>query len=99
MKPLGFSSNRSSPRAISEPTMKPLYQYADQYPASTNLFESIGPRSKNAISVGCDGSVQSNTEMPPWYHACTITSRPGIGISEPLCATQFSNCVCGADIL
>ena len=52
--------------------------------------ESTGPRSKKAISFGCAASVQSKTEMPPWYHACTITSRPGIGISEPLCATQFS---------
>jgi hypothetical protein len=29
-------------------------------------------------------------EMPPWYQACTSMSRPGTGISEPLCATQFS---------
>ena len=59
----------------------------------------IGPRSKKAISTGLAGSVKSNTEIPPWYHACTITSRPGIGISEPLCATQFSVAVCGAGSL
>ena len=35
-------------------------------------------------------SVKSNTETPPWYHACTMMSRPGTGISDPLCATQFS---------
>src|SRR5262245_26784567 len=43
--------------------------------------ESTGPRSKNAISVGCLGSVQSNTESPPWYQAWIITSRPGIGLA------------------
>jgi hypothetical protein len=61
--------------------------------------ESTGPRSWKAISIGCRGSVQSKTEMPPWYHDCTITSRPGIGISEPLWATQFSCGVCGAGSL
>src|SRR5438445_8073014 len=71
--------------------MWPLYQYADPDPAPTGLVPSIGPRSKNAISVGCAASVQSNTEMPPWYHACTMMSRPGIGMSEPLWATQFSD--------
>ena len=45
--------------------MRPLYQYADHEPASTNFVESIGPRSKYAISFGCAASVQSNTEMPP----------------------------------
>src|SRR5215475_1860993 len=87
---LGCSSKMSSPRAISELTISPLYQYTDHEPPIDMCVESTGPRSKNAISFGCDASVQSNTEMPPWYHACTITSRPGIGINEPLCATQFS---------
>ena len=59
----------------------------------------MGPRSKNAISTGFDESVKSKTEMPPWYHACTMTSRPGTGTSEPLCATQFSRSVCGAGSL
>ena len=44
----------------------------------------MGPRSKYAISFGCFGSVQSNTEMPPWYHDCTMISRPGTGISVRL---------------
>ncbi len=52
---------------------------------------STGPRSWYAISIGRFASVQSKIETPPWYQDCTITSRPGIGISEPLCATQFSN--------
>ena len=34
--------------------------------------------------------MKSNTEMPPWYQACTMMSLPRTGISEPLCATQFS---------
>ena len=89
----------SSPRAISELTITPLYQYADQLPPMAMCVESAGPRSKNAISNGLPASVQSNTEMPPWYQACTITSRPGIGIMEPLCATQFSSDVCGAGSL
>ena len=68
----------SSPRAISEldhhavvPVDRPR---AARRPSWS---ESTGPRSKKAISFGCAASVQSNTEMPPWYHACTITSRPG----------------------
>ena len=44
--------------------------------------------------MGPAGSVQSNTETPPWYQACAITSRPGMGMSEPLWATQFSSAVC-----
>src|SRR6476646_11673495 len=99
MNALGVSSRMSSPREISEVTMTPLYQYDDHSPPSPILVESTGPRSKKAISLGCAASVQSNTEMPPWYHACTITSRSGIGISEPLCATQFSSWVCGAGLL
>src|ERR671929_2211631 len=99
MKELGVSSKMSSPRAISELTIAPLYQYTDHDPPIVNRVESIGPRSKNAISFGCAASVQSNTEMPPWYHACTITSRPGIGMREPLWATQFSKLVCGAGSL
>src|SRR5437868_12120364 len=99
MYALGVSSTTSSPRAISELTITPLYQYADQVPPPTIFVESTGPRSKNAISCGCLASVQSNTEIPPWYHDCTMISRPGIGISEPLCATQFSFAVCGAGSL
>src|SRR6185436_17329296 len=87
---VGTSCATSMPRAISELTMLPLYQYTDHDPPIAMRVLSTGPRSKLAISFGCDGSVQSNTEMPPWYHDCTITSRPGIGISDPLCATQFS---------
>ena len=34
--------------------------------------------------------MKSKTEIPPWYHAWTMMSRPGTGISEPLWATQFS---------
>ena len=59
----------------------------------------MGPRSKKAISTGLAGSVKSNTETPPWYHACTMMSRPGTGTSDPLCATQFSCSVCGAGSL
>src|SRR5207237_6880239 len=92
-KALSVSSTMSSPRPISELTITPLYQYTDQVPALPIVVESAGPRSKNAISLGCAASVQSNTEMPPWYHDCTMTSRPGIGINEPLCATQFSRAV------
>src|SRR5207249_10504717 len=77
----------------------PTRRSSDLDPPLANLVESTGPRSKNAISFGCAGSVQSKTEMPPWYHACTITSRPGTGMSDPLCATQFSFAVCGASIL
>src|SRR5690242_17234396 len=99
MNALGLSSKMSRPRAISELTITPLYQYADQVPPDSIRVESIGPRSKKAISCGCFASVQSNTEMPPWYHDCTITSRPGIGMSEPLWATQFSCAVCGAGSL
>src|SRR3954462_14885485 len=99
MKVLGVSSKMSRPRAISELTIEPLYQYTDHEPPMEKRVESTGPRSKNAISFGCAASVQSNTEIPPWYHACTITSRPGLGITEPLCATQFSKRVCGAGIL
>src|SRR5215217_502578 len=99
MKPLGVSSKMSRPREISELTRTPLYQYTDHEPPFAIRVESTGPRSKKAISLGWAASVQSNTEMPPWYHACAITSRPGIGISDPLCATQFSSDVCGAGIL
>src|SRR5262245_11481008 len=99
MNSLGCSSKTSSPRAISELTMAPLYQYTDHEPPAPTFVESEGPRSWYAISNGFAGLVQSNTEIPPWYHPCTITSRPGIGISDPLCATQFSRAVCGAGIL
>src|SRR6185295_1709984 len=99
MKLLACSSKMSRPRPISELTITPLYQYADHVPALPWRVESTGPRSKKAISVGCDTSVQSNTDTPPWYHDCTITSRPGIGMSEPLCATQFSRVVWAAGIL
>ena len=67
----------SSPRAISELKMWPLYQYADHEPAPSSLVESIGPRSKNAISLGCAGSVQSNTETPPWYQRLHHDVAPG----------------------
>ncbi len=50
----------------------------------------MGPRSNQAISLGFLALVKSKTEMPPWYHAWTIRSRPFTGISEPLWATQFS---------
>src|SRR5215212_5653743 len=99
MNALGANSKMSSPREISELTMAPLYQYTDHDPPPAMCVESTGPRSKKAISLGCAASVQSNTEIPPWYHACTITSRPGMGMSEPLCATQFSAAVCGAGSL
>ncbi|MFP7724523.1 hypothetical protein [Lysobacter sp. D1-1-M9] len=59
----------------------------------------IGPRSKNAISNGLAESVKSITDSPPWYQAWMNTSRPGIGRTEPLCATQFSVTVCGDGIL
>jgi hypothetical protein len=36
----------SRPRAISELTMTPLYQYADHEPPIIMRFSSIGPRSK-----------------------------------------------------
>ena len=36
----------------------------------------------------------SITLTPPWYHPCTMMSRPGTGISPPLCDTQFSSAVC-----
>ena len=49
-----------------------------------------GPRSKYPISRGLSESVKSQNETPPWYHDCTMTSRPLTGISEPLWATQFS---------
>ncbi len=55
----------SRPRAISELIIWPLYQYTDHEPPDTMRVESIGPRSKNAISFGLAASVQSNTEMPP----------------------------------
>src|SRR3982751_5439606 len=99
MKALGTNSKMSRPRLISELTRRPLYQYTDHEPASSSFCASTGPQSKYAISRGCAASVQSNIEIPPWYHACTITSRPGIGISDPLCATQFSLEVCGAGSL
>src|SRR5678816_3989277 len=99
MKLLGLSSKMSSPRAISELTMTPLYQYTDHDPPMVNRVESTGPRSKNAISLAWAASVQSNTEMPPWYQAWTMMSRPGIGIREPLWATQFSTEVCTPGIL
>src|SRR3712207_5330903 len=99
MNALGVSSKTSSPREISELTIEPLYQYTDHEPPGPWRVESDGPRSKKAISFGFFASVQSKTEMPPWYHACTITSRPGIGIREPLWATQFSSDVCGAGSL
>ena len=70
-----------------------------QYPPLASSLASTGPRSKYAISLGFAGSVQSNTDSPPWYQAWTMTSRPGIGISEPLWATQVSCAVCGAGIL
>src|ERR1041384_5896822 len=95
MKALGRRVMMSSPRSISELTIEPLYQYTDQVPAAAMRVESAGPRSKKAISTGWAPSVQSNTETPPWYHDCTMTSRPGIGISEPLWATQFSFTVWG----
>src|SRR3954465_9550168 len=98
MNALGLSSKMSSPRVISELTITPLYQYADHDPLSLRVV-SAGPRSKKAISRGCAASVQSKTEIPPLYHACAITSRPGIGISDPLWATQFSAFVWGAGSL
>src|SRR5687768_12163034 len=91
---LAVNSRMSRPRAISELTITPLYQYTDHDPPGASRVESLGPRSKKPISMGFDGSVQSKTDIPPWYQDCTITSRPGIGISDPLCATQFSWDVC-----
>ena len=70
--------------------MWPLYQYEDHEPALTSFVESIGPRSKYAISFGAAASVKSNTEVPPWYQPCTRMSRPGIGMSEPLCETHVT---------
>ena len=58
--------------------------------------EQSAPRAKKAISWTWRGSVKSKTEMPPWYHACTMMSRPGTGISDPLCATQFQTGSSGA---
>ena len=89
----------SKPRAISLPSTLPLNQYADQYPPSTKLAGLIGPRSRYAISVGCSVSVKSKIDTPPWYQACTMMSRPGTGMIEPLWATQFSAVVCGAGSL
>ena len=89
----------SSPREISELTITPLYQYTDQVPPPIIRVESTGPRSKKAISIGCEASVQSNTDTPPWYQLCTMMSRPGTGTSDPLCATQFSCSVWAAGIL
>src|ERR1051325_3256357 len=94
MYALGASWRMPSPRPISELTITPLYQYADQVPPLPIRVESTGPRSKKPISLGCAGSVHSNIETPPWYHDCTITSRPGVGIIEPLGATQSSCGVC-----
>ena len=68
-------------------------------PPSTSEVALIGPRSKNASSFGWAESVKSNTEMPPWYQAWLITSRPGTGTSDPLCATQFSWLVCATGSL
>ena len=45
MNSLGVSSAMSRPRAISELTMAPLYQYTDHEPPMVNFVESIGPRS------------------------------------------------------
>src|SRR6185436_14382398 len=39
------------------------------------------------------------TLTPPWYQPCTMMSRPGTGISPPLCETQFSSAVCAVGIL
>ena len=38
-------------------------------------------------------------EVQAWYQPCTSISRPGMGINEPLCATQFSLSPCAAGIL
>ncbi len=65
MRPLGNNSKISSPRWISELTIRPLYQYTDQEPAVMRRVASSGPRSKYAISFGFDVSVQSKIEMPP----------------------------------
>src|SRR6516164_6195716 len=62
---VGFSLNTSTPRAISEPKMNPLNQYVDQKPPVMSCLASMGPRSKNAISMGCAESVKSNTDTPP----------------------------------
>src|SRR5262245_21797478 len=56
---VGTMSATSSPRAISDETIAPLYQYTDHEPPDEKRVESIGPRSKNAISCGFAGSVQS----------------------------------------
>src|SRR5258708_4119184 len=98
MNALGARSKMSSPRVISELTITPLYQYADHEPLSLSVV-SAGPRSKKAISRGCAGGGQSKTEKPPPYHPPALTPRPGIGMSEPLWATQFSTFVCGAGSL
>ena len=58
--------------------------------AADERVADSGPRSKKPISFGLAESVKSQTETPPWYHAWTMMSRPWTGISEPLCATQFS---------
>ena len=65
MNSLGCSSKTSSPRAISELTMLPLYQYTDHEPPLPTFVESDGPRSWYATSNGFAGSVQSKIEMPP----------------------------------
>ena len=65
MNALGVSSKMSRPRAISEFTMRPLYQYTDHEPPLTSAVSLIGPRSWYAISVGFLMSVQSMSEMPP----------------------------------
>src|ERR1051326_6138522 len=90
MKGLGASSKMSSPRAISELTMTPLYQYADQEPAPTIRVESIGPRSKKAISFECAASVHSKTQMQPWYYAFPIPSRAANALMEQLVVCRIA---------
>jgi hypothetical protein len=67
----------------------------DHNPAVTSVSALIGPRSKNAISVGLAESVKSMIDSPPWYQACTRMSRPGTGTNDALWATQFSVSFCG----
>ena len=87
---LGVSSKISRPRAISELTMMPLYQYDDHEPPITILVESTGPRSKYAISSGEQGRSSRRLKCRPDTSPAPL--RPaGIGMSDPLCATQFSS--------
>ena len=71
--------------------MLPLYSRpASRHPESNDRWQSIGTAIEERDLDGCRRVVKSNTDTPPWYHACTMMSRPGTGMIDPLCATQFS---------